>query len=703
MLFYSSNSNIWGECTTCDTPIFTTHKYEGTPFYSVTANYIGSPIVRSGYDLQPTIMYDNDTEPPTWRMWWLGQFDVNKPDAVDLPPLELLVGDRIYYSQKVEGVDANWSQPKIVLKGLGGSAGIDVADDHLVGSPSVLKKDGVFYMFYEAYGNWSSPVNRFFSFDEGDTWITNGRPEIIDGTWTAPAINADWAEGIYSPETNPLNAYEYLGFAPLFIKANTHPVYSYEATYNDKKINRFVASQKDVTSIPGISGVQQLNNGEPLFYLYDSPGAGRKALYAFFDPNGRNSFLSLDPAGEGVPNVIPDSTWTPNQVDNIMGYVSESLSAPDMIGSNLNRIMLATSTDGVTWTRFKGAASGGAILEPVDLVAESRHFAPPHNASLTPTPLEKWDMMRYYGSGFPAALVRDNYLEIYYTDDTCLSVANPCDPGNDSPCQRGNVADWRVRLLWDDINNAQAYLTAEQNRQYVGGAGNDIKWSPLHKRYIASAFYITGDTNGLCFQQTPGIAWSEENIDPSCPPGFPLDPNFPQKTTLFHLPIGPNFITSGGWAFAGGIIGNQKGETLDCGFTDGLTGCDPLKPYTAIHLFYELAPFCFINPNTGQSEPTNGSVFNRDFHHDLIFLHRDITPSGSDIYVDHAVTQNGNGSKAFPFKTVSDAVNQAAINSDQNLLIINAGNYPETDNLTMRIDQPVKLSSVNGKVIIGKQ
>lgn len=703
LLFNSQNNASWGECTTCNPPIFTSVEYEGTPFKSASAVYIGPAIVRSGYDLQPTVMYDNDTEPPTWRMWWLGQFDVKNPDAVDLDPLDYVVGDRIYYSQKVVGVDGDWSPPIIVLKGLGGSSGLNAADDHLVGSPSVLKKDGVFYMFYEAYGNWVSPVNRFYSYERGDTWITNGTPEIIAGTWEYPVINPDWAGGIYSPETNILNAYQYLGFVPYLKKADTHPIYSYEVVYNDGKKNRFVAAQKDIKSIPDTKSVQSLNQGEPLFYLYDSPGTGRKALYAFFDPNGRNSFLSLDSAGEGVPNVLADTMWTPDHSSNIMGYVSESLSSLDMIGSNLNRIMLAFSTDGVNWTRFHGNASGGAVLEPIDLVAQSRYFAPPHNASLSPDPIEKWDVLRYYGSGYPMALVRDDFLEIYYTDDTCLSMSNPCDPENNASCQRGNSSSWRVRLLWDDIDNAQAYINASKGRQFVGGAGTDIKWSPLHKRYFAASFYITGDINSQCFQHTPGIAWSEVNPDPLCPPSFPLDPGSPRKTTLYHLPIGPNNVTSGGWGVSGGILGNHRGETLDCGFTEGLSGCDPNTPYTAIHLFFELAPFCFFNTQTGKSEETNGSVFHRDIHQDLIFLYRDNTLSGSDIYVDHSITHSGNGTEMFPFKTVNEAVTLASKDLEHNLIIINAGNYPETDDLTMRINQQVTLSSVNGLVTIGKQ
>ena len=68
-----------------------------------------------------------------------------------------------------------WTAPKVVLRGRLGSGQFDAGDDHMVGSPSVIKQqNGTRWMFYEAYGNWITPLNLFYNDDHGDTWLQPG-------------------------------------------------------------------------------------------------------------------------------------------------------------------------------------------------------------------------------------------------------------------------------------------------------------------------------------------------------------------------------------------------------------------------------------------------------------------------------------------------------------------------------------------------
>src|SRR5262249_38665506 len=127
------------------------------------------------------------------------------------------------------------------------------------------------------------------------------------------------------------------------------------------------------------------NNGSPVFWLYDQPAAGRKAIYSFFDTIHSNTYATDRLDGERVPGAVFVET---------LGYAAERLDGPDMIGSNQNRVMMATSTDGVNWTRFQGPARGGAVIAP------QNELTTRYNATT-------WKVESEYGAGYPSALVRD--------------------------------------------------------------------------------------------------------------------------------------------------------------------------------------------------------------------------------------------------------------------------------------------------------
>ena len=156
------------------------------------------------------------------------------------------------------------------------------------GGTLTLKSTGTHYMFYEAYGTYATAVNRFFHPSRGDSWTTHGFPQET----------ADWNDG-YTADRR------IHGFAPRYAKAHTHPIYSGEIVYSlptGPKANRFLRQ----TPVQNAAGVRPLNGGEPVFWLYDSPGPGRQPLFSFWGSLHWNTFTSTDPAGEGVPGAVPD-------------------------------------------------------------------------------------------------------------------------------------------------------------------------------------------------------------------------------------------------------------------------------------------------------------------------------------------------------------------------------------------------------------
>ena len=117
-----------------------------TPFNEVSAQYLG--VINASrpfpfYDLRPNVIYNHDNSTKRFEMWWLGRYN---PADEDLEPSNLNVGDRIYYSFSSNGSD--WSPAAVAYKGRGGIDGKFASDDHLVGSPAIIKQADKYYMFY---------------------------------------------------------------------------------------------------------------------------------------------------------------------------------------------------------------------------------------------------------------------------------------------------------------------------------------------------------------------------------------------------------------------------------------------------------------------------------------------------------------------------------------------------------------------------
>ncbi|MCB9920183.1 MAG: hypothetical protein H6832_17410 [Planctomycetes bacterium] len=534
-------------------------QYDGAPFNNVTVTPLGASIVRGSgrYDLQPSVMYDasDPNKARRFKMWWLGRYD---PADADLPPADLHVGDRIYYAESPDGT--NWSRPIVALKGRGGSGGFDAADDHLVGSPSVLKVHGKYYMFYEAYSQ-ATLVTRFFHAKRGDTWSFHGFPQ------NSPS----WDDG-YAWERE-------LGIAPAFRKHDAHPIYAGQVVYPDGKINRYLSAkpiQKE-----GAGTWTDLNGGQPVFWLYSKDAPGRKPLYAAFASLYRNSFVTdrVDMEGfqaDGLHGLVPPHPF--------LGYAMASVTSPDMRRANQNRICLATSSDGKTWTRFRGAADGEAMIAPVQAFTNSSYGQHACGGS------ERFDLHRAYGAGFPVALIRDGHLELMFTDDTKIPL---------SRCDRPPVAT-RIRIPLEKIEDPQAYVTA-QRQELQAGIPCDAKWSPLYRRYFGLSFKLEGSCSSAGYKQYPLLVWSDFDVSATQLPLFPA-------TNTFSTPL----PTQGYVGACGGLLGDEYGRTVDFPAAT--------SPYTAMHVFYEAYP-------SGHC-PT---PFESDLHHLLVFGYpKDVHAKGVD-------------------------------------------------------------------------
>lgn len=498
---------------------------QGHPFRAVMVTDIGPSITRGNdrYDLQPSVMYDTSDSDPArrFKMWWLGRYN---PRDADLGPRDLHVGDRIYYAESRDGT--KWSAPRVVLKGRGGSAGFDAADDHLVGSPSVLKIRGTYYMYYEAYSQ-ATLVTRFFNPARSDTWSYHGFPQN----------SAAWNAG-YRWERA-------LGIAPSFKKDGTHPVYAGEVVYPDGKVNRFL-SARPIRAL-GSGTWRDIHGGVPVFWLYSTPAAGRKPLYVAWDGRGRNSFVTDKPSFEGF---APDGAHGVRPPNPLLGYAIASTTSPDMRHVNQNRICLATSKDGVHWKRFDGAAPGRAILAPRKAFT---NLGFGHGCGGA----ETYDLHRAYGAGFPVALVRDGHLELMFTDDTMIPLAR---------CDRPPVAS-RIRIPLEKIGDPQAYVRATR-QELNAGIPCDAKWSPLHQRYFGLSFRAVGDCKSSGFRQWPLLVWSDFDVSPT------HRPLFPGRNALAKEVPTRGFI--GG---CGGLLGDEYGRTVE--FPNAAS------PYAAMHVFYE--------------------------------------------------------------------------------------------------------------------
>lgn len=560
------------------------------PFESATAEYLGTSIRRDGlYDLKPTVLFEPEDVARPFKMWWLGRAS----DSNGGP------GDRIMFSHSLDG--STWNEPQTVLAPQLGAQNSDWGDDHLLGSPSVIKTNGKYYMFYEGYGNWATAINRFFSAAKGDNWISNGTPQgDSDGAITPNSV------GTYEFERS-------LGIGFLYPKRFsatdvTKPIYSGQVTYPNGKINRFLSETPVVQRNDSTGNWVPLNGGVPSFHLFSVNGPQRTPLYQYFDSVHSNTYTTTNPNGD-APNHVPVG---PNQ--GLIGYSASSLSTPEMVGSLQNVVMMATSSDGETWTRFDGPGPGHSVAWPENRMTSIFNTAAQHGdfihgesypngelrSKADPLNAHYWDIYRQYGSGYPSALVRDGFLELYFTDDSTLAPQPTGVP----------LRQVRQRLLASQIENRAAYSASYTTRQDAF-YGHDIKWSPLLQRYVVLGQKGDGSDPD---RNSPMPVWSARSLSGAQPGDFSQNGGN-QFMGLLPTSVGTAYRTG----LDGAIASNGLGHTLD--FPDAET------PYTAMHLYYEAA---------AANVPLSPHVL--DIDHSLVFLYHHRTAPATPVLTGPAAT-----------------------------------------------------------------
>lgn len=607
LLFFASATEASGK---------TMYMYKGSPpsygadpfTKGAQSYYLGPLLLQSGaplsgeypnYDLQPTAMRDTgDTK--LYKLWWFCRFPSSPipwAQTQDLPPYNLDATDRICYSWS-SSPDGPWSPRKIVLKGLGGTAG-NRGDDHLVGSPSVIRVDcskttcppGMdankrpYVMFYEAYGNYMTRVNSFTSTNgppNKDIFVTGGDPSPPNDLTSSYTLNA-----------------EPLGYAPYLVKAGTRAIYSCEVRYTGGKVNRYLQMDTPCPERTDPYGVWRgLNKGSrygqvvsiPVFWLYTADGPDRKKLFRCWDPANFDTFASTTVSAQnpdvstcnGVPGAISEHSlgWVS------IGWRSNGQLATDMVGALQNRIHMAYSLDGENWTRFVGAApdGSGAVILPGDQTA------------LVATPCsdvteENYTIHSTYGAGYPSALVRTvssvDYVEVFFTDKTDPTT------NDDKLCSwKASSAEMRMHIPLQSLFDANAWISASQwaNRGINAPYGGDIKWSKDANRYMALTLNPNeygGDPSESAFVQAPILNWSYLNP----PITGKLDIRVERASQTFNLdPVHPapyqdipptnwGDSNTGRWGRYGAILGDENGQVLHF--------AGPGSSYYALHFYYE--------------------------------------------------------------------------------------------------------------------
>lgn len=390
---------------------------------------VRNPIASNGYE---------------FRLYFLGQGKVGSTGS-----------DRILLARSFDG-GVSWSLDRTPSLSPSGDIadGKDRADDHLVGSPTIVRlPTGSWYMLYEGYGKWHTAL-RNVAVNEYP-W-----PNWFEDNWTSN-------ESIESPNGS---RDQLIGCAPLFKKEGTEPVYLVKAThwipYVGYKIDRFIT--KDPKRRPFFVGFWEVeNSGRPVFYAYKNGGKNLVPLKTFwnwyFDTE---TTVGANSSGAFVEDI---------------GYVIEDISKPTEHGETdfalLNRVMLAKSNDGITWSKIDGNGPGECVLAP------ARKFA----AKMPKTP--QGELLRSYGSGVPVMWLRGQYVEVLFTD------------GSTKPFYAGEAGDtqmWYTRIHMNDIENPRKWeeASARRIRTQIDGAPNvdgngyglsDVKWSDRHQRYFAVA------------------------------------------------------------------------------------------------------------------------------------------------------------------------------------------------------------------------
>ncbi len=471
----------------------------------LSSSYLGTLLDKPGYELQPSGYFDYKT-----GKFYILYFGEYKPIERDVwgPDDTLLAGDRIYVSKasSLNGPHTNWiEKAKIIYKGQAGRSGKNECDDHLVGSPSMIKLNNKFYQVIESY-TWATRVFRMFSLTRGDNWTTTGQTDALG---RLPENDGSFFED------------KHFGFAPRYNRNGTVPIYAGEVTYNaNNKTNRFL-SKSPVVAKKDIHGDwRPLRDGEPVFFLYrDRPKGKSKKLFQFWSGVYWNSFVTDDPTGEIHGAVL----------DTVLGYIPIELDGKDMTGVLHNHVRMLTGDSIDTLKPFHGAETNGALISPQ--IKNSAQW--PHQST---NPLEIYDAHRKYGSGYPAILEREGNIELFFTDDT----VNP-----------NSLAPWIARVPKSKIKDGKAWSTSKRHRLAVGFS--DIKWSERYKRYFAISFDGKRDSQGKLYPLTqhPVLIWTEKNPPKDRAPIFPSENRYD-----ISLPDGVG-------AASGGIIGDEKGHLVE--------------------------------------------------------------------------------------------------------------------------------------------
>jgi hypothetical protein len=587
----------------------TTFYYGGTPFKYAAVQYLGDVTAGRPYpygDQMPSVMY-LESEPGTeypYKMWWYGRYDANTES--DIAPFNLYADDRIFFSQSKDG--NSWSSPRIALKGLGGTAGEVRADDSLVGSPSVIRYKGTYYMFYEGYGNWMTTIVRSWSPERFDNLITSG---------------TNWGDGSQYSGYN----FEFpLGIAPYLVQNGTRPIYLGRVTYPGGKANSFLDRGLTKCSQGTLGSGEKwecLAGSHPVFWLYEASKTGRVPIYECFDTTTSNTFATNDPGceGHGVPGAPDGGSYLLGYADAVTpSSKGEPVvqAGPDMAHANQNSIMLATSTDGEHWTRVKGADAGGALLAP-KTVYTNLYPAPGRCGSSR-------DVHKSNGAAYPTALEREGYLELYFQSDADGPEANES-PLTECEAEK-HQPSFRVRIPMGEIGNPSAYASAKREGHAL--PGTDMKWSPHRHRYF-EAFVEQGPypRNAAGWLESPMLQWSSYNPNPEEPAWiehYPGNPAFqlvrPWDGGRLPTYWSPKDFTGRGGNYAA-LLGNELGHTIDVQTPDPNDSPDALV-YSRFDMFYGAEP---------NNEPA--SVFNSDIDHAQIFAY-DVEPPKYRLIAKHS-------------------------------------------------------------------
>ncbi len=645
------------------------------PFEDLTADWMGT--VRSGRVAgQPSVMFDREAR--KYRMWYFG--GIENACNVWTPP-GLHTTDRIYYTEcDAAPNDAplnNWTFPCQVIVPRGGADGFDAADDHLIGSPSVIRYQDRFYMYYEAYGKWVTLITSFYSADRSDTWVTA----------LYPHLTRHWLTDEHGAESYVLdpvyNSGIGLGIALAFKKHGTHPIYAGEATFVDGKADRYL-SCSPVTERVDEHGTtfRPMYDGLPIFWLFDTAGAGRKPLYACHDAPRRDSLASNEPGCMGHRQDEENGCST-----HLLGYAIASLDAPDMQHANQNAICMAVwdARQGgeQDWVRLHGDDWGGSVATLSEVFTNQWPHSCRSDDGNLPCGAEsavRFDLHRAYGAGYPNAIVREGHLELSFADIT--------QDGKEG-CECYNVPHTSaVRIPLDRIADAAAYSAAERKRYdgniYPGGQ-TEIRWSPRFARYFVYKTWIDrtqcGDPAPICgdeccpandgYRESTTLKWSVQN-PPWDNPSRWYSP-VQELSTLFPTNIDNG--TSGRYAaLAGGsIAASELGHTLD------------YEDYTVFHIFYA----------AGVTGPGwNGSALGADTDHIMVVGYPQDAPDVPDIWVDFIYRGEERGTQDLPFNTLAEGTAAVRVGG---VLAIKAGSTTEVG----AVRKAMKIVASGGLVRIG--